>query len=91
MNFKRGQLVRIARLHSGYIDGVGVVLDEVPNKENKLKIKTGDLVLYIEIDRLQDEKEAIEKGRFQYKEECESRAKSAFNARKWKERWGDDT
>jgi hypothetical protein len=89
MPFKRNQLVRIAKLHGGHVDGVGVVLDEQPNKEGKLKIKTGDLVLFIETSRLEDEGDAIAQGRANFEIESQSRSKKAFDAHEWRKRWGD--
>jgi hypothetical protein len=90
MPFKRNQLVRIAKLHNGHVDGVGIILDDVPNKEGKLKIKTGDLVLFIEVSRLTDEKEAVAQGRADFEVTGQSRSKKAFDAHEWRKRWGSD-
>lgn len=87
MPFKRGQLVRIARLHSNRIDGTGTIVDEMPSRDKKYKVRTGDLVLWIEEDRLKDERQAIEEGRAGYKEEDKERQKKAFDVEAWKKKW----
>jgi hypothetical protein len=90
MSFKKGQLVRIARLLNGYVDGVGTIMDEVPNKEDKYKVQSGQLVLWIEASRLRDEQEAIAEGRHQFQVSADSLSSKAFNLAKWRERWGSE-
>lgn len=68
MCFKEGQLVRVKNLHAGTSDGTAIVVNPVPDKHGKIKVKVDHLVVYVEQSRLADEKETVDAERQKWKD-----------------------